>query len=264
MASRTHPPAQKPTGRRLKHQLDRQARLEREMLLGQDYELRNRRIANADESMLNKATDITESLQRMRQLMSQEVERGALSAKILDDSSKSLRSIHHEYQGFAGVMRASRQLITKLEQGDWADRLLIFFGFLVFLLVVVHILKRRFWDHTFGWAAWMLWGRRSEEVAATTYKVATQATAVAHTHQLTKTIAAAVVSSLTQAVPQAAPQAEIHRDSPEPSTALRISEHTTTALHSSDMAESPSPTPEETPESPSPLEKTASATSPVA
>ncbi|KAK9762740.1 Vesicle transport protein S20 [Basidiobolus ranarum] len=130
-----------------KQNIERQTRLEREYLLKDAHkasELRQRNMRNND-GVLRTATDVTDSLRRTTQLMSQEIERSAYSAKVLDDSSKMLRSTHNEYRGFNSVMRASKQLITKLEQSDWTDRLLILFGLLVFMLVVLYILKKRLW-----------------------------------------------------------------------------------------------------------------------
>ncbi|ORX95899.1 Sec20-domain-containing protein, partial [Basidiobolus meristosporus CBS 931.73] len=130
-----------------KQNIEKQTRLEREYLLKDAHkaiELRKRNMRNND-GMLRTASDITDSLRRTTQLMSQEIERSAYSAKVLDDSSKMLRSTHNEYRGFHSVMRASKQLITKLEQSDWTDRFLILFGLLVFMLVVLYILKKRLW-----------------------------------------------------------------------------------------------------------------------
>ncbi|CAG8604488.1 6924_t:CDS:2, partial [Racocetra fulgida] len=117
-----------------KQNIEREAKIEREMLLG--------------------PSDVTDALRRTTQLMQQEIERSAYSAKILDESSRALKSTYSEYRGFSSVLRGSKQLITKLEQIDWTDRLLILFGLLVFVLVVLYILKKRVWNTGFGWMSW--------------------------------------------------------------------------------------------------------------
>jgi len=45
----------------------------------------------------------------------------------------------------------SRRILGRLERGDWTDRLLIIFALIVFLLVIVHILRRRLWIPGFSW-----------------------------------------------------------------------------------------------------------------
>ena len=77
-----------------------------------------------------------------------------LLSLMLDESSRSVKTTYNEYRGFTSVVRSSKQLITKLEQSDWTDRLLILFGLFVFLLVVLYILKKRVWNTGFGWVSW--------------------------------------------------------------------------------------------------------------
>ncbi|RGB26689.1 Sec20-domain-containing protein [Rhizophagus diaphanus] len=142
-----------------KQNIEKEAKIEREMLLGRGhgkqevFEMRRRNLTSED-TLLHSASDVTESLRRTTQLMEQEIERSAYSAKILDESSRTLKTTFNEYRGFSSVVRSSKQLITKLEQSDWTDRLLILFGLFVFLLVVVYILKKRVWNTGFGWVSW--------------------------------------------------------------------------------------------------------------
>ncbi|KAF9406492.1 hypothetical protein BGZ94_003090 [Podila epigama] len=114
-----------------KQTIDKEAKSERELLfrgtksaieLG---EMRRRGAArgNTGEYMLNTSKEQNESLSRTLQLMQQEVERTAHSAKVI-----------------------GKNLIAKLSQADWMDRLLIGFGLLVFSLVVMYILKKRIAD----------------------------------------------------------------------------------------------------------------------
>lgn len=64
----------------------------------------------------------------------------------LDESSRTLRSTVNEYQTYDEVLKQGKNLIAKLSQADWIDRLLIGFGLLVFSLVVMYILKKRIAD----------------------------------------------------------------------------------------------------------------------
>ncbi|CAG8531334.1 12885_t:CDS:2 [Cetraspora pellucida] len=143
-----------------KQNIEREAKIEREMLLGRvdgrnsfAFEMRRRNFTSED-ALLHSASDVTDALRRTTQLMQQEIERSAYSAKVLDESSRALKSTYSEYRGFSSVLRGSKQLITKLEQIDWTDRLLILFGLLVFVLVVLYVLKKRVWNTGFGWMSW--------------------------------------------------------------------------------------------------------------
>ncbi|KAF9206138.1 hypothetical protein BGZ49_002965 [Haplosporangium sp. Z 27] len=139
-----------------KQTIDREAKTERELLFGGSKsaielsQLRRRGAGdtNSSEYLLNTSKEHNESLNRTLKLMQQEVERTAHSAKIIDDSSKTLKSTVNEYQTYDEVLKRGKNLITKLNQADFMDRLLIGFGLLVFLLVVAYILKKRIADRS--------------------------------------------------------------------------------------------------------------------
>ena len=65
--------------------------------------------------------------------------------KALDSSSNVLLKSQHGFGDLQGVLQTSKTLIRKLNQRDRIDKYLIFFGFVVFLLVVVYIVKKRIW-----------------------------------------------------------------------------------------------------------------------
>ncbi|KAG5461853.1 MAG: hypothetical protein BJ554DRAFT_5893, partial [Olpidium bornovanus] len=105
------------------------------------------------------AKEVTDSLQRTVRLMGEEINRSAYAAKVLGKrrgawpASKisvgvlllALQETQSEYASLSGVLRSSTTLLTRLEQRDWMDRLLILFGLLVFVLVALYIIKKRFW-----------------------------------------------------------------------------------------------------------------------
>ncbi|KAG0262888.1 hypothetical protein BG011_009596 [Mortierella polycephala] len=136
-----------------KQTIDREAKSERELLLKGSKsaielsEIRRRGASqNTAEYMLSTSKEHNESLGRTLKLMQQEVERTAHSAKIIDESSKTLKATVNEYQTYDEILKRGKNLITKLNQADWTDRLLIGFGLLVFSLVVMYILKKRIAD----------------------------------------------------------------------------------------------------------------------
>ncbi|KAF9902571.1 Vesicle transport protein S20 [Linnemannia zychae] len=137
-----------------KQTIDRETKSERDLLLKGSKsaielsEIRRRGAGrgNDAEYMLNTSKEHNESLSRTLKLMQQEVERTAHSAKVIDESSKTLRATVGEYHAYDEVLKRGKTLITKLNQADWTDRLLIGFGLLVFSLVVMYILKKRIAD----------------------------------------------------------------------------------------------------------------------
>ncbi|KAF9128598.1 hypothetical protein BG015_004321 [Linnemannia schmuckeri] len=137
-----------------KQTVDREAKSERELLLKGSKsaielsEIRRRGAGRGNDSeyMLNTSKEHNESLSRTLKLMQQEVKRTAHSAKVIDESSKTLRATVGEYHAYDEVLKRGKGLITKLNQADWVDRLLIGFGLLVFSLVVMYILKKRIAD----------------------------------------------------------------------------------------------------------------------
>ncbi|KAF9101913.1 hypothetical protein BGX27_011280 [Mortierella sp. AM989] len=137
-----------------KQTVEREARTERELLFSESKsaielsQIRRRGAgdSNSSEYLLNTSKEHNESLSRTLKLMQQEVERTAHSAKVIDESSKTLKTTVNEYQTYDEVLKRGKNLITKLNQADFMDRLLIGFGLLVFSLVVAYILKKRIAD----------------------------------------------------------------------------------------------------------------------
>ncbi|KAF9118897.1 hypothetical protein BGX30_004232 [Mortierella sp. GBA39] len=137
-----------------KQTIDRETKSERELLLKGSKsaielsEIRRRGAGQGNDSeyMLNTSKEHNESLSRTLKLMREEVERTAHSAKVIDESSRTLRATVGEYHTYDEVLKRGKGLITKLNQADWTDRLLIGFGLLVFSLVVMYILKKRIAD----------------------------------------------------------------------------------------------------------------------
>ncbi|KAJ1651473.1 Vesicle transport protein S20 [Dispira simplex] len=118
-------------------------------------ELRRRR--QAEGSMVAEAAnDVTESLRRTTQLMVTEVERSSINASQFQDSTQMVWATLREHQSLSGLLRTSQTILSKLEQGDWTDRLILFFGLFVFFGVVLYILQRRLWFPGFGILKWLV------------------------------------------------------------------------------------------------------------
>ncbi|KAF9994318.1 hypothetical protein BGZ79_000941 [Entomortierella chlamydospora] len=147
-----------------KQTVEREARTERELLFSGSKsaielsQIRRRGTGdpNSSEYLLNTSKEQNESLSRTLKLMQQEVERTAHSAKVLDESSKTLKATVNEYQTYDEVLKRGKNLITKLNQADLMDRLLIGFGLLVFSLVVAYIMKKRIADRGVSLVGYLL------------------------------------------------------------------------------------------------------------
>ncbi|KAJ1966664.1 Vesicle transport protein S20 [Dispira parvispora] len=118
-------------------------------------ELRRRRQAEGN-MVAEAANDVTESLRRTTQLMVTEVERSSINASQFQDSTQMVWATLSEHQSLSGLLRTSQTIITKLEQGDWTDRLILLFGLFVFFGVVLYILQRRLWFPGFGILRWLV------------------------------------------------------------------------------------------------------------
>ncbi|KAJ1987727.1 Vesicle transport protein S20 [Dimargaris cristalligena] len=145
-----------------KHALDQKARDERrELFKGATVEtvraneLRRRRAAEGN-VVLNAANDVTESLRRTTQLMSSELERSIVNTSQLDESSRLVKSSLVQHKSLAGLLQSSQTIITKLEQGDWTDRLIMAFGLIVFTGVVLYVLQHRVWFPFAGILRWLI------------------------------------------------------------------------------------------------------------
>jgi len=57
----------------------------------------------------------------------------------------------NEYTSYASVLRTSRSLVSRLQQRDWTDRILLFLGLSFFLLVVFHIVRQRIYIPGWDW-----------------------------------------------------------------------------------------------------------------
>ncbi|KNE63080.1 hypothetical protein AMAG_08246, partial [Allomyces macrogynus ATCC 38327] len=102
--------------------------------------------ASNDERVLHTAEEATKSLKRMTQMMAAELEKSAANMTAFDIQTRLLKSTQKEYSTLTAVLRGSKQLITKLEQRDRTDKIIMAFACLVFLSVVLYILKKRvFW-----------------------------------------------------------------------------------------------------------------------
>lgn len=117
---------------------------ERELLLGGGEESTVRRRNLRTKAELTEAAEgVTESLRRSRQMMIQEVERGATTLTTLDQSTETLRKADFEYKGHRSLLMRAKQLLKVMRRQDVLDRIIMVAGFLFFSIVVLYIFTKR-------------------------------------------------------------------------------------------------------------------------
>ncbi|KAF8656311.1 hypothetical protein AX16_002613 [Volvariella volvacea WC 439] len=107
-----------------------------------------------DDKIMKANEEITDALRRTLNIMQGELEKSVLNSQMLDSSTAMLQSTSTTHDMLTNLMDTSKQLITALEKSDWIDRLLIFFAFTFFLLVVLFIIKQRIIDRGIRIAFW--------------------------------------------------------------------------------------------------------------
>ena len=61
----------------------------------------------------------------------------------LASSSAQIKDTQDEYKGLSGIIQTSKNLLNKYNRREITDRLLIFFGLVLFFSTVLYILKKR-------------------------------------------------------------------------------------------------------------------------
>ncbi|KAJ3868931.1 Sec20-domain-containing protein [Lentinula novae-zelandiae] len=107
-----------------------------------------------EDAVVQANNDVTEALQRTLSLMQGELERSVLTTQMLDSSMSTLRATSSTHDVLSNAMDTSKQLITALQKSDRMDRLLIFFGLILFFLSVSIVLKERVFDRSVRLAFW--------------------------------------------------------------------------------------------------------------
>ncbi|GLJ50119.1 hypothetical protein SUGI_1066350 [Cryptomeria japonica] len=127
-----------------KANIQKAAQEERELLLGGGEESTiRRRNLETKAGMTVAAESITQGLRRARQMMVQEVERGASTLATIDQSTGTLIKAETEYKGHRSLLMSTRHLLTTMRRQDILDRIIMGVGFVFFCLVVLYIFTKR-------------------------------------------------------------------------------------------------------------------------
>ncbi|XP_065827889.1 vesicle transport protein SEC20-like [Oscarella lobularis] len=89
------------------------------------------------------ASLVTESLMGIREMMAAQLKQAEDTTEVLVTSSKAVTDTHEEMKSYSGVLSITRSIINKYNRRELTDRLLIWFGVLLFFATVLYIVKKR-------------------------------------------------------------------------------------------------------------------------
>jgi len=89
------------------------------------------------------SNEATEGLRRARQLMATELEKGERTLAAMTESTATMEKTGTEYSNQTTKLGAGRKLIGTIERQTFMDRIILWIGFTIFMLVVIHILWKR-------------------------------------------------------------------------------------------------------------------------
>jgi hypothetical protein len=89
------------------------------------------------------AKDVTASLKRTKQVMSQEIERVSTVTKVLDDGRQALQSSKHEYSGVNAELAEVRRTLKVLQWQAQQDRMWIGAGITILVATICFIIYER-------------------------------------------------------------------------------------------------------------------------
>ena len=89
------------------------------------------------------ASEATEGLRRARQMMATELEKGEKTLAAMTESTATMERTGTEYSNQTTKLKSGRRLLTTIERQTFMDRIILWVGFTLFLLVVIHILWKR-------------------------------------------------------------------------------------------------------------------------
>ncbi|KAK3253292.1 Protein transport protein sec20 [Cymbomonas tetramitiformis] len=141
---------------------------ERALLMkGSESAVRQRRKQTEEENAAA-AEEVTEGLRRTRQMMVQELERTGKSAAALRESTSTLKKTEQEFASQQPLLAVSKKLLHYLQKQGVVDRIIFVGCFVLFLLVVLHIVLKRVPVLNFlhPYSLWSAWRASSSEAAS--------------------------------------------------------------------------------------------------
>ncbi|XP_015750521.1 PREDICTED: vesicle transport protein SEC20-like, partial [Acropora digitifera] len=112
-----------------------------ELLGGKSSIVRQRNFSK--ENLAKTASNITQDLMSIARMMESQVKQSEEDMQMLASSSAQIKDTQEEFRGLTGIIQTSKNLLNKYNRREVTDRLLIFFGLVLFFSTVLYILKKR-------------------------------------------------------------------------------------------------------------------------
>ncbi|KAI9341497.1 Sec20-domain-containing protein [Obelidium mucronatum] len=167
----------------LKESENLRKRDERQQLLSSPKPNNDRSAHQKVEQAKMAANDLTESMREAAKMMQDEVEKSVAAVQALEASTQMLEKTRAQYTTYESVLSLSSNILKEIHRGSIMDKLVLFGGFGVFLLVVLYIVWKRTWIPGLS----MLIGKKNDLPLATIKSITTTVASAAKT--VTTTVA---------------------------------------------------------------------------
>lgn len=119
-------------------------RLDKAELLSSSNEIRQRATSKHTQSSLAFQQDsVTEKMLSISRHLSDTTQKSAATLESLVSSSSNVEGTNEELRNTAGTILTSKKLLKKYGRRECTDKILVFFAFTLFIMVVLYIVQKR-------------------------------------------------------------------------------------------------------------------------
>lgn len=121
-------------------------KLDKAELLSNKSELRHRSVGqskHAQSSLAYQQDSVTEKMLSISRHLSETTQKSAATLETLVASSANVDGTKDELQNTAGSILHSKKLLKKYGRRECTDKILVFFAFTLFIVVVLYIVQKR-------------------------------------------------------------------------------------------------------------------------
>lgn len=119
-------------------------RLDKADLLASTSEVRHRGSSKHTQSGLAFQQDsVTEKMLSISRHLSETTQKSAATLESLVTSSANVDGTNDELRNTAGIILTSKKLLKKYGRRECTDKILVFFAFTLFIMVVLYIVQKR-------------------------------------------------------------------------------------------------------------------------
>lgn len=121
-------------------------KLDKAELLSNTSEVRHRNVGHTkatQSSLAFQQDSVTEKMLSISRHLSETTQKSAATLETLVTSSAHVEGTSDELQNTAGSILHSKKLLHKYGRREWTDKILVFFAFTLFIVVVLYIVQKR-------------------------------------------------------------------------------------------------------------------------